>query len=309
MTSAKIPAGGRPIGSPFGYYGSKLRVAARVLADLPPHNAWVEAFCGSAALTLAKTPAPIEIINDVDGEIVNFFRQLRAHWRAMKRQLLLTPYSREEFLYARNREKGITDIERARRFFITAMMAINGSFGKKAGGFSFSNSYTRRGMEARVSRWTAAVHDLDRIVERLRSVRVEHRNALHLIKDFGDRPASLIYLDPPYLAKRVQGYDHDAWPAAKHAALLDALNAMRCMILISGYSSPLYHEHLSRTRGWSERTIATSTRGHNGRDFGRTESIWSNQAYRDAQRRGRVPVCLTSTERQQKKVNPPRSRA
>ena len=44
---------------------------------LPPHSCWVEAFCGSAALTFAKEPAPIEVINDINDNIINVFKQLR----------------------------------------------------------------------------------------------------------------------------------------------------------------------------------------------------------------------------------------
>src|ERR1035437_9124735 len=67
----------QPLLAPFGYYGAKGRLASRIVARLPPHNAWVEAFCGSTALTLAKRPAQIEVINDINGEVVNFFCQLR----------------------------------------------------------------------------------------------------------------------------------------------------------------------------------------------------------------------------------------
>src|SRR5438128_10681220 len=136
--------------SAFGYFGSKLRIAAKLCDHLPPHNAWVELFCGSAAMTLAKKPAQIEIINDINGEIVNFYRQLRENLKELRKLIRLTPYARAEFELSRNPEANISDIERARRFFVAAMMAINGSFGDDAGGFSFSNSYTRRGMEARV---------------------------------------------------------------------------------------------------------------------------------------------------------------
>ena len=67
----------KKINPPFGYFGSKNKLAFELCQELPPHNCWVEAFCGSAAVTLAKPPADIEIINDIDGEIVNLFRQLR----------------------------------------------------------------------------------------------------------------------------------------------------------------------------------------------------------------------------------------
>src|SRR6267378_1617397 len=93
-------SGAVPIGyakSPFGYFGSKQRLALQIARILPPHNAWVEAFCGSSAVTMAKKPAPIEIINDADLQIVNVFRQLREHTVELCRLIELTPYAREEF--------------------------------------------------------------------------------------------------------------------------------------------------------------------------------------------------------------------
>src|SRR5947209_198902 len=90
----------RPVKPPFGYYGAKQRLASRIVAMLPPHNAWVEAFCGSAAITFAKKPAPIEVINDKHGEIVNLFDQIRHNDEELCRAVALTPYAREEFLGA-----------------------------------------------------------------------------------------------------------------------------------------------------------------------------------------------------------------
>lgn len=75
----------------FGYYGAKVRIASQIINSLPPHNAWVEAFCGSAALTLAKKPAPIEIINDLDDQIVNLFEQLRNNSEKLISTVSLTP--------------------------------------------------------------------------------------------------------------------------------------------------------------------------------------------------------------------------
>src|SRR6266481_1206452 len=103
LTESKISTARRPTGiplgvatSPFGYFGSKQRLAVPIARMLPPHNAWVEAFCGSAAVTMAKKAAPIEIINDADSQIVNVFRQLREHPTKLIRLVELTPYARSE---------------------------------------------------------------------------------------------------------------------------------------------------------------------------------------------------------------------
>src|SRR5438105_1838928 len=106
--------------SAFGYFGSKLRIAAKMHNHLPPHNCWVELFCGSAAMTLAKEPAPIEIINDINDDIVNFYQQLRDHGDELLQKIQLTPYARAELELSRSLPEEISNLERARRFFVAA---------------------------------------------------------------------------------------------------------------------------------------------------------------------------------------------
>jgi DNA adenine methylase len=298
----------RAVSAPFGYYGSKQRLSSRIVADLPPHNAWVEAFCGSAALTLAKEPAPIEVINDINGEIVNFFRVLRDDSGEMCRLLSLTPYARQELHEARVKATGLSDVERARRFFVAAMMAINGCFGKDKGGFSFSNSYSRRGMEARVSRWNAMPDHLKVVADRLKPVRIENQDAINLFREFMDRPATLVYLDPPYLADRNHGYDHDQKSEEFHEHLLKTAIKAKCMVLISGYKNDLYQDYLTKDRGWRKRTTKTTTRGHNGKDSEREEIVWFNEQYQTARQSKRIPVRFSRNEKDYGKVNPKRSR-
>lgn len=292
--------------SAFGYFGSKLRIAGKLANKLPPHNAWVELFCGSAAMTLAKKPAPIEIINDVNDEIVNFFEQLRDNTDEIRKQIWLTPYSRSELTLARQQESELTKVERARRFFVAAMMAINGSFGKDQGGFSFSNSYSRRGMEARVSRWHGMPDYLESVIERLRRVRIEKRDALKLFKQFAKRPATLVYFDPPYLAARARGYDHDENNAEFHQNILEAMIEAKCMILVSGYQNDLYEDLLTPKRGWSKQGFAASTKGSNGKSFTRSEVVWFNRAYAQALQSGAVALRLSMKETKNKKANPER---
>src|SRR5688572_17564592 len=90
----------KKINTPFGYFGSKNKIALQLCSDLPPHNCWVEVFCGSAALTLRKKPASIEVINDIDSEIYNFFQQLRKNTDSLVEAVRLTPYAEEELINA-----------------------------------------------------------------------------------------------------------------------------------------------------------------------------------------------------------------
>lgn len=297
---------------PFGYYGAKQRLASRIVASLPPHHAWVEAFCGSAAVTLAKTPVPIEIINDRNGEIVNVFEQLRNNCDELCRLVALTPYARAEFLEAKaeslqraGRATELTPVERARRFLIAAMMTVNGTVGK-AGGFSFSSSFSRGGMEARVSRWHNLPERLADVAERLRHVRVESRDARDLLEMFLDRPATLVYLDPPYFVKRAFEYVIDANDRSFHEELLRLCCKAKCMVLLSGYDTPLYNEMLHPHDGWERKVIETHTRDTTGRDYARSEVLWQNKHFVDAVKTGKVPIHLTAKEKRQNKINPAR---
>ena len=257
-------------------------------------------------MTLAKKPAAIEVINDINGDIVNFYQQLRDHGDELLRKIRLTPYARAELELSRSSSNGISELERARRFFVTAMMAVNGSFGAAKGGFSVSSSYSRNGLEARVNRWNGMPDYLKSIVQRFKTMRIENKDAIILFKEFCDRPATLVYLDPPYLGDRVKGYDHDANSEDFHRRLLDVAMKAKCMVFISGYDSVLYNDRLTNQNGWSKEKLEAITKGNNGKCFERTEVIWCNRAYREAKASGQVPIKLTNKEEKNRKVNPVR---
>jgi DNA adenine methylase len=297
--------------SPFGYFGAKKRLAHYIAKMLPPHNAWVEAFCGSAAVTMAKKPAPIEIINDADSQIVAVFQQLREHPDELIRLIEFTPYARTEFenAYVKNGAGG--KLEQARRFLVASMMTVNGAIGKREtgirhSGFSYSQSYARNGHEARVSRWNSMPDRLRRVVKRLKQVRIEHRDARDLLKMFLNRPATLVYLDPPYLMDRDHGYKVDANERDFHEELLEICLRAKCMVLVSGYSNKLYNSYLTKERGWQREVIETHTRNTNGKDFTRKEVFWKNRFFLKASATGRVPIRLSKKEQKNCKVNPVR---
>jgi len=294
--------------SPFGYFGSKHRIALPLIKYIPPHNAWVDAFCGSAAMTFAKSPAKIEIINDINGEIVNFFKQLRKNGDGLCREIAMTPYARQELVLARLHKKKLSSLERARRFLVSSMMAINGIFGEERGGFSYSNSYSRDGKEARVSRWYNLPARLQSIIERLRHVRIENKDARELIKAFLKRPATLLYLDPPYLAERTKGYEFDQNDKKFHKDLLKLVRRAKCMVMISSYDSDLYKSMLTEDLGWKQVKIATHTRGSNGKRMTRTEILWLNKPCVEARKLKRVPIKLTKKENKLGKINPIKKR-
>ena len=300
------PKNFKPLNSPFSYFGSKSRISLKVVQYFPPYYAWVEAFCGSASITFAKEPAQIEIINDIDDQIVNFFEQLRNNKEALLESINFTPYASAEFYLSQIDESGLSPLEKARRFVVRAMMTINGAYGKSKAGFSYSQSYSRNSVEARVNRWNNLPERLIPIAERLKNVRIEKRDARALLNMFINRPATLVYLDPPYLTKRCHEYNHDVNYEEFHKELLEICNKAKCMIVLSGYQSELYDSMLSEKDGWVKSTLKTTTRGTNGEDNKRQEVIWQNKSTIKAIRNGNVPIKLSAFESKNMKFNPER---
>src|SRR5437588_12906054 len=105
----------------FGYYGGKFSHLDFILPLLPTHfTHYCEVFGGSAAILINRPPAPVETYNDLDGEVVNFFRVCRDEGDALTRVIALTPFSREEFALACTLDPEASPLERARRFYVRA---------------------------------------------------------------------------------------------------------------------------------------------------------------------------------------------
>ena len=186
-------------------------------------------------------------------------------------------------------------------------MTVNGTVSRNPkSGFSFSPSYSRNGREARVSRWYNLPERIAAVAERLRSVRIENRDALELLSFFRDRPATLVYLDPPYLIERDHGYVIDANDEEFHRSLLSRCVRSNAMILVSSYANELYDKYLSARDGWVRTEIKTHTRDTRGIDYERTEVLWKNSWYVASERSNSLLLRLSPKESAERKVNPTR---
>lgn len=228
---------------PIAYYGGKSRLARWVAQLFPPHRVYVEPFAGSAAVLFAKPRAPHEILNDVDGHVVNFFRVLREQREELELLCRLTPYARDEFAEADLEEEGITDLERARRFWVRT----TGSFAKTTHGTGWSTSINQHSNQAR-----SALNRIGRFApcaERLMKVSIENRDALEVLDSYAD-PDGVAYVDPPYLMttrsamhRRPRGdYRHEFATEEDHRALAEVLHRWPGSVFLSGYPSDLYLE-------------------------------------------------------------------
>ena len=111
----------------FGWYGGKFSHLDWLLPLLPESHHYCEPFAGSAAVLLNRKPSPVETYNDVDGEVSHFFKILRDKSDELIRRIALTPFSREEYYTAiYDNDENISDVERARRFYIRARQTRTG---------------------------------------------------------------------------------------------------------------------------------------------------------------------------------------
>ncbi|RJL21110.1 DNA adenine methylase [Bailinhaonella thermotolerans] len=244
-------------------------MAPHIVSLLPSHAAYVEPFAGSAAVFFAKAPVPIEVLNDVNGDLIAFLRTLRDRPGELERLIALTPYARTEHAAARLGDAAAADVERARRWWIQCMQSRSGEAGgswrRPTHAIGSSNAHTAK-------RQAALMHAY---ADRLRDAYIECCDAVELIGRM-DAPATAFYVDPPYLrqVRTPSGrYVAELEDEAGHRRLLAALSACAGTVVLSGYCSPLYEELL---RGWVRldyrvRNAASDLRRH------AVESVWINR--------------------------------
>ena len=226
----------------FGWYGGKYSHLDWLLPLLPDCHHYCEPFGGSAAVLLNRCPSPVETYNDLDGEVATFFRVLRNDGERLVRAIGLTPFSREEFFIAcsTNGHK-ISDLERARRFFVRARQVRTGlAQTASLGRWANCKNTTRAGMSGVVSRWLGSVEMLPHIAERLLRVQIENRPALEVVQLY-DSTDTLFYCDPPY--PHESRTDNKAYgnemTNAQHTEFARALHRIRGRVAVSGYRCDL----------------------------------------------------------------------
>lgn len=231
---------------------------------MPPHTTYLEPFFGSGAVFFNKPKSTVETINDIDGQVVNFFKVIRERPQELAALAYFTPWAREEY-YDSCQTTG-DSLEDARRFLVRCWQAFgarldarSGWRHEKKGAMRASTYHTWLNIDKRIM---AAA-------ERLRACQIENRPAVDIVQDY-NYPGVLIYADPPYPLKTrgTKLYAHEMTDA-DHEELLDALNNHPGPVLLSGYDCDLYN---SRLKHWRKETV--KARAEMGLE--RTEVLWIN---------------------------------
>ncbi|EMT0879944.1 DNA adenine methylase [Enterobacter hormaechei] len=191
------------------WIGGKRRLAKHILPLFPAHTCYVEPFCGAAALYFLKTPSKIEVINDINGELVNLYRVVKHHLEEFVRQFKWALVSRQIYKWLQDTpEETLTDVQRAARFYYLQKQAFGGKVADHT--FGISTTSAPRFNLLRIEEELSMAH------LRLSRTLIEHLDWNQCIERY-DRPHTLFYCDPPYWGTEgygvefgLENYDHMA---------------------------------------------------------------------------------------------------
>ena len=248
---------------PLRYMGAKWQLSKWVSEQFPPHKIYVEPYCGSAAIFFRKQRTEVEVLNDLNKDLVHFFRMLRTAPDALINAIELTPCSVEE--YHESWEPAFDPIERARRFYIRCWQSFSSDTVTKSG-WRRSTSLSRNSTTAQD--WKR-LDGLRKAVDLLKCAQIDSLPALDCIQRYDSRN-TLFYLDPPYVHATRKSLRHQyihEMSDADHQLLAQTLHQIEGMAIISGYDCPLYQDLYA---GWRMESKSNTTNGNSTP----TEYLW-----------------------------------
>jgi DNA adenine methylase len=265
----------------FAYYGGKNGNLDFRLNNFPDPNSYsiyVEPFCGSGAVILNKKPSEVEIMNDINGDITNFFRVLQKYPKELIRLLKLTPYSYNEYINCIELLDYTSDelnIERARKFYYRICSTYFGVYDMR------SKGRWRRGYDDKNNlnkNYRKKIRGLFKISKRIKNIEILNQDALTLLGKY-DSNNTFFYLDPPYVFNTrtaLNAYKNELKDDV-HIKMCNIIASMKSKVLISGYDNEIYNDILKNwNKVYNKKKKAGSTAGRNGVGSYRQEVLWMN---------------------------------
>lgn len=255
------------IKTPISYYGGKQSMLKHILPIIPDHNVYVEPFFGGGAVFWGKEQSKVEIINDYNGMVVNFYQQLKTNFDELKLMIDQTPYSREVYKQAMvvyNHPYIFSPVHKAWAFWVGTVQG----FSNKIGSW---RSSTQRSKESLLNYNKKSAFERC-LSERLELVQIEHKDAVELIKK-QDSVDTFFYVDPPYVDAN-QGH-YGGYTQEHFNELLKVLSEIKGKFLLSSYPNKeleIYREKFSWSSSDKDMVLSAS-RNSNKR---KTEALTAN---------------------------------
>jgi DNA adenine methylase len=217
--------------SPMSYIGGKRRIAKRIVEMFPPHVTYCEVFLGGGQVFFQKEPSKVEVLNDIDGEVVNFFRCAQQHYQELCRYLTFVLVSRQWFEIFKNQNpSSLTDIQRAARFFYLQKNCY--------AGLVHDRHYSCKVIGKPGFNPGRLAQIFEKVHQRLARVQIESLPFQELIPRF-DRTTTLFFCDPPYWRRKLYNHnftDHD------YQTLADQLQSIKGKFVLTVDDVPQLRE-------------------------------------------------------------------
>lgn len=252
--------------TPITYYGGKQTLLKYLLPLIPQHRLYCEPFFGGGAVFFAKPKSEVEVINDINGEIVNFFKVIKTKFPELQKEIKATLHSRE--LYKKAMVVYVnpdlfTDVKRAWALWVLT----NQGFAGMIGSWGFGKDDSKEA--ALANKRDAFTKEYE---DRLAKVQVENNNAIKVIQRCDDKE-TFIYADPPYIGSD-QGH-YKGYSENDYRELLDALAKVKGKFLLSSYPSKILSTYIKKYK-WKVQKVTKSVAVTKHTDKVKTEMIVMN---------------------------------
>lgn len=252
--------------SPVSIFGSK-RASVRVLLQyLPPHQIYVEPFAGGASLFFAKPPVRINVLNDINGEIINFYNAVRQHPAALKQLLLDTLYSDRLFAYYKQERESYQKSppeEVSLGWAVAFIYTTRSSFLNRGDQLHNFNQASPRVHLYRTTMVNIA-NSLEECAEKLKLAIIKETHYMNVLALYA-KPSlqTLLYIDPPYVDTQQKQYNTEPFTQQHLEQLCNTLIASKTLFMMSHIETPFL-------QGWvEENKLYTSYMPNNVNSLGR----------------------------------------
>lgn len=227
--------------TPISYYGGKQSMLKEILPRIPQHRIYTEAFFGGGAVFWAKAPAQVEVVNDINMEAVNFYRQVKSNFAELKKLIDQSLHSRamhSDAYFIYQKPHLFSEVWRAWAFWVST----NQGFGCQIGsGWGYGNDDK---VAKKITNKKVAFSEY--LCERLERTQIECNDALRVIKS-RDTAESFHYIDPPYIEVS-QGH-YAGYLRTDFEELLKSLETIKGKFLLSTYPTDMLEEY-TKKNGW-----------------------------------------------------------
>lgn len=260
---------------PLTYYGGKQTLAPLIISLIPNHRLYAEPFTGGGAVFFMKPPSRVEVLNDTNGELMNFYKVMRDQFRKLQIEIRKTLHSRDAHRQAIVVYNNPDMFDKVKRAWAVWVLCAQGFASKMNGPWGYDKTDNTTSKRIANKRDNFQAHYLNR----LRLVQIEHADALYIIQS-RDTKNSFFYCDPPYFNSNMGHYK--GYTEADFEALLRLLSGIKGKFLLSSYPSDILDKYTKKYK-WKSRRIEkyVTVNAKGGNQKKKTEVLTANYPIED----------------------------